>query len=81
MKRTAPNTTKNVRKAASAAKTIVSEGKRSGLHYSRERLDEDINICLTCTKAAEKCKGYCAKIAASRREMARARKQEKASEV
>ena len=81
MKRTAPNISTNVRKAAVAATPIVPKRTREGVHYSRERLDEDINICLTCTKAAEKCKGNCAKIAASRKEIARARKLEKASEV
>lgn len=78
MKRTAPNTTTNVRKAASAAKPIVSESTRNGLHYSRERVEEDYTICLNCTR--KKCTGNCRKIENSRREIALARKLEKASE-
>lgn len=40
--------------------------------YSRERQEEDINICLTCEKT--KCTGYCKRIEASRREIARERR-------
>ena len=43
--------------------------------YSRERLDEDINICLTCTK--ERCTGYCKRIQESRRAISNERKRER----
>lgn len=48
--------------------------ERRKKEYSRERLDEDISICLTCTK--EKCTGMCKRIEDSRREISMARKAE-----
>ena len=43
--------------------------------YSRERLEENIDICLTCD--SEKCTGRCKKIIESRKEIARERKAQK----
>lgn len=40
--------------------------------YSRERLEENIDICLTCERV--RCTGSCNKILESRREIARERK-------
>ena len=53
--------------------------ERRKKEYSRERLDEDINICLTCTK--EKCTGMCKKIEDSRKEISVSRKAEKKKSI
>lgn len=51
------------------------EGKQAE-PYSRERLEEDIDICLTCER--DECKtGRCNKILESRRAIARERKNRK----
>lgn len=50
----------------------VSMGPKKKPEYSRERLDEDITICLSCTR--EKCTGNCNKIQESRRVISRERK-------
>lgn len=43
--------------------------------YSRERLEEDISICLNCKK--EKCTGSCAAIMDSRRQLSNERKRKR----
>lgn len=41
--------------------------------YSRERIDEDISICLNCDR--ERCTGQCKRIVKSRKEISDARKE------
>ena len=43
--------------------------------YSRERIEEDISICLNCERA--RCTGNCMDIERSRKEIARERKAKK----
>lgn len=59
----------NARGACSIISDIKSKKKST---YSRERLEEDINICLNCQRPD--CNGKCKKITNSRKEASRARR-------